>query len=204
MSASVLVETFLAPPRARGEWLADGVRAAGAVSIVAAAIGGDLVDVAVLALAAIGLVIPRFLGIRPALDIAFGVSLLVASWSSVLELYQAWASWDLVVHFVLNGLVAAVAYILAARAGVVPTVAGDRGPLAPAIVLCACFGLTMGVVWEWGEWAGHRFIDSAIFVGYEDTLGDLAAGAAGSIVAGALMRFWSARSRVAHPQHASV
>jgi hypothetical protein len=196
VTPSVLIATFLEPPRTRGEWFADAVRALGAVSIVAAVLGWDLVDVAVLALASIGLVLPRFLGIRPALDATFGLALLVASWSSVLGLYQAWASWDLVVHFVLNGLVAAVAYIVAAHAGVVPAIAGDRGPLAPAIVLSACFGLSMGVVWEWGEWAGHRFVDSSIFVVYEDTLGDLAAGAAGSIAAGALMRFWSAKSRV--------
>lgn len=197
MSPAVLVETFLQPPRTRGEWLADAVRLAGVASMVAAGIGWGFVDVMVFALSAIGLVLPRFLGIRPALDASFGVALLVASWSSVLDLYQAWASWDLVVHFVLNGLVAAVAYIVAARAGVVPTVAGERGPLAPAIVLCACFGTSAGVLWEWGEWAGHRFVDSTIFVAYEDTLGDLAAGAAGSILAGALMRFWSAKSRVA-------
>ncbi|AZZ56284.1 hypothetical protein [Rathayibacter iranicus] len=197
MSGSVLVATFLQPPRTRGEWLADAVRGVGAASIVAAAIGWGLVDVAVLALAAIGLVVPRFLGIRPALDAAFGVALLVASWSSVLGLYEAWVGWDLVVHCVLNGLAAAVAYIVAARAGVVPTVSGARGPLAPAVVLCACFGTTAGVLWEWGEWAGHRFIDSSIFIGYEDTLGDLAAGTVGSLLAGLLLRFWSAKSRLA-------
>lgn len=197
MSVSVFVATFLQPPRTRGEWLADAVRAVGAASVVAAAIGWGLVDVAVLALAAIGLVLPRFLGIRPALDAAFGVALLVASWSSVLDLYEAWVGWDLVVHCLLNGLVAAVAYIVAARAGVVPTVSGERGPLTPAVVLCGCFGTTAGVLWEWGEWAGHRFIDSSIFVGYEDTLGDLAAGTVGSLLAGILLRFWSAKSRLA-------
>ena len=164
MRGVVLVETFLAPPRTRGEWFADGVRMAGVASMVAAGIGWGFVDVMVFALAAIGLVIPRFLGIRPALDAAFGVALLVASWSSVLDLYQAWASWDLVVHFVLNGLVAAVAYLVAARAGVVTT--AERGPLAPVIVLCGCLGTTAGVLWEWGEWAGHRFVDASIFVGY--------------------------------------
>ncbi|AND15508.1 hypothetical protein C5C18_11010 [Rathayibacter tritici] len=199
MSSSALVETFLQLPRTRGEWTADGIRAVGAVSIVTAGVGWDLVDVAVLALAAIGLVLPRFLGIRPALDAAFGVALLVASWSSVLGLYEAWPQWDLVVHCVLNGLIAAVAYIVAARAGVVPAASGERGSLAPAIVLCACFGTTAGVLWEWGEWAGHRFIDSSIFVGYEDTLGDLAAGTLGSVLAGALMRFWSAKSREVRP-----
>jgi len=204
VSAAVLVDTFLQPPRTRGEWFADAVRMLGAASIVAAGIGWGFVDVAVFALSSIGLVLTRFLGIRPALDAAFGVSLLVASWSSVLELYQAWAAWDLVVHFTLNGLAAAVAYIVAARAGVVPTVAGERGPLAPAIVLCACFGTTAGVLWEWGEWAGHRFVDESIFVAYEDTLADLAAGALGSILAGALMRFWSAKSRVPARQHADA
>ncbi|QHC67768.1 hypothetical protein GSU68_15135 [Rathayibacter sp. VKM Ac-2759] len=204
MRTDVLVETFLAPPSTRGEWFADAVRLAGVASMVAAGIGWGFVDVMVFALSAIGLVIPRFLGIRPALDAAFGVALLVASWSSVLDLYQAWASWDLVVHFVLNGLVAAVAYLVAARAGVVSSVVGERGPLAPAIVLCACFGTTAGVLWEWGEWAGHRFVDASIFVGYEDTLGDLAAGAAGSLLAGALMRFWSAKSRLAGRARASA
>ncbi|MBF4461378.1 MULTISPECIES: hypothetical protein [unclassified Rathayibacter] len=196
MSGSVLVATFLQPPRTRGEWFADAVRMAGALSIVAAALGWGLVDVAVFGLAAIGLVLPRFLGIRAALDAAFGIALLVASWSSVLDLYAAWTTWDLVVHGVLNGLVAVVAFLLAARAGVVPPVAGQGGPLAPAVVLCVCFGITAGVLWEWGEWAGHRFIDSSIFVGYDDTLGDLAAGALGSLLAGSLMRYWSATSRV--------
>jgi len=204
VSAAVLVETFLEPPRTRGEWFADGVRALGVASIVAAAIGWGFVDVAVFALSSIGLVLTRFLGVRPALDAAFGVSLLVASWSSVLELYQAWPAWDLIVHFTLNGLAAAVAYVVAAHAGVVPEVRGERGPLAPAIVLCACFGTTAGVLWEWGEWAGHTFIDDSIFVAYEDTLADLAAGALGSILAGALMRFWSAKSRVRSLEHAAV
>ncbi|AJM77036.1 hypothetical protein [Rathayibacter toxicus] len=195
MNVSALVATFLRPPSTRGEWFADGVRFLGIVSILAAAIGWRLVDVAVLALAAIGLVLARSLNLRPALDALCGIALLVAAWSSVLGLYRAWAAWDLVVHFVLNGVVAAVVYLSAVRAGSVPAVVTKHDPILPALILCACFGTTAGVLWEWSEWAGHRFIDSSIFVGYEDTLSDLAAGALGSLLSGALLRFWSVPRR---------
>lgn len=44
-------------------------------------------------------------------------------------------------------------------------------------------GSLLAVLWEIGEWFGHEFIDSAVGVGYRDTLGDLAAGLVGAAVA---------------------
>ncbi|WP_418606141.1 hypothetical protein [Georgenia sp. SUBG003] len=56
-------------------------------------------------------------------------------------------------------------------------------------------GLALAVVWELGEWAGHTYLDPAIFVSYDDTIGDLAAGGAGAAVAGAWL-FWCFRHEV--------
>lgn len=187
-----MIESFLRPPHG-ALVVADAVRLAGLLSIVAVLLWFSPVDVAVLALAAIGLVLPRFLGARPALDAGFGIALLVAAWCGVLELYVTAPLVDLPVHFVLNGLVAAVAYLLLARVGVLAEVPDVRRPRVGVAVVTAALGVVGGVLWEFGEWAGHTFVDSAIFVGYTDTLGDLAVGGLGSVAAGASMGFLAAR-----------
>ena len=51
-------------------------------------------------------------------------------------------------------------------------------------VLTTATGTALAVVWEFGEWYGHTFLDSRIQVGYDDTIGDLAAGMVGALVAG--------------------
>jgi len=45
----------------------------------------------------------------------------------------------------------------------------------------------LAVLWELGEWAGNAWLDRRIQVGYPDTMGDLAAGLAGSVVAAAVV-----------------
>ncbi|MEK8228690.1 hypothetical protein NKG05_25870 [Oerskovia sp. M15] len=45
----------------------------------------------------------------------------------------------------------------------------------------------LALLWETGEWAGATFVDESINVGYVDTLGDLAAGGIGSLLAGLVM-----------------
>jgi hypothetical protein len=192
-----VIENFLRPPRGAGEVLADAVRLLGVLSVAAAAFGWGPLDMAVLALSMIGVVLPRFLGARPALDGAFGIVLLVAAWSSVLDLYTTVAGWDIVVHFLANGLVAAVAYVLLVRIGVLPAAGGSRFPVAAAITLVTAIGLSAGVLWEIVEWAGHTYVDSTIFVAYDDTIGDLVAGGAGAFVAGCSVRFLAAHNRSA-------
>ncbi|MCU1407709.1 MAG: hypothetical protein JWQ43_4012 [Glaciihabitans sp.] len=190
-----MIDTFLRPPRGFAEWFADGVRAIGLLSIITVAVGWGLVEVAVMALVLLGLCVPRLLGVRPALDIVFSVALLVAAWSSVLDLYAKVPDWDVVVHFATNGVIAAVAYILFVRAGIAPGHLDSGVPVISVIVLTTAFGLSGGVLWEIAEWAGHTFIDRSIYVEYNDTIGDLAAGGMGSILAGGLMRFLAADNR---------
>jgi hypothetical protein len=179
-----LVANFLRPAITFGEWFADGVRLFGLGSLVAVAIGWGFVEMAVFALALLGVVLPRFLGAGAVLDAAFGVAVLVAAWSAVLDLYNTIAWWDIVVHFVLNGLVAAVAWLLCLRLGLAFPGAGKRRRFALAVVLTTALGLATGALWEIGEWLGHTYIDGTIYVAYNDTIGDLAAGGAGSVVAG--------------------
>ena len=186
-----MIETFLRAPRGPAELAADGVRVVGVLCIIVALIGWSPLDVAVFALAMLGLVIPRFLGVRPALDAAYGVAVLVAAWSGLLNLYESIEYWDLLIHFVLNGLVAAVVYVLAMRCGVIP----EHAPFRSIVTLTTVFGLAAGVVWEIAEWAGHTFVDETIYVGYNDTIADLTVGGLGALLAGLAGRYLTAESR---------
>jgi hypothetical protein len=47
-------------------------------------------------------------------------------------------------------------------------------------------GLALNAVCETVGWFGHRFLTDSIFVTYDDTIGDMAAGGAGALVAGIL------------------
>lgn len=190
-----MIATFLRPPRGPAELFADAMRVLGLLSGVVALIGWSAVDAAVFGLVLLGLVLPRFLGARPALDAAFALTLLVAGWSAVTDLYLVVRWWDLPVHFALNGLLAAVAYLLLIRLGYVPDPNAQRVPLAATVVLTVALGLAAGVLWEIGEWAGHTFIDETIFVGYTDSIGDLAIGGAGALAAGLAGQYLVGRSR---------
>ncbi|MET0303604.1 MAG: hypothetical protein ABW040_06105 [Microbacteriaceae bacterium] len=178
-------QRFLHPPSSVAEVLADLLRIAGLVSVVVAAIAWTASDAGVLAFVLLGLVIPRFLGMRALLDVLSGATLLVAGWSSVIDVYSRIGWWDLAVHFLGGGVVAAMSYLLFVRLGWLP---GPRQTTAVAVVVLATvIGLAGGAVWELLEWLGHTFIDSAIFVDYDDTIGDMALGGLGSVAAGVLL-----------------
>lgn len=180
-----LRDDLLRRPRTAWEVAADVVRAVSAVSILVAGIGWGVTDAAVLLLAASAALMPRMLGLRGGLDAAFGAIVLVAAWSGVLELYTSVVGWDVVVHVVCTGIVALVAVVVLARAGAVAT-PGDAPAWVPA-VLTTTVGLALSAVWEMAEWLGHTYVDSAIFVAYDDTIGDMVAGGAGALVAGLVL-----------------
>jgi len=190
-----VAEAFLRRPHGTLEYVADAVRVVAALSVVVVGVGWGVAEIAVLMLALLGTLVPRMLGLRASVDLMVGVAVLGAAWSSVFELYTRVAGYDTVVHFVLNGLLAAVVVVLARRVGwvVSPDDAGrggaGRSARVGSVVLTVAFGLAAGTLWEMGEWAGHTLVDSAIFVGYDDTIGDLAAGGLGSLLAGLAMPF---------------
>lgn len=182
-----MIENFLRRPHSPGDYAADVVRIAGLLSVIAAAVWWTWTDAGILALALPALLLPRFLGTRSWLDILFGIVVLVAAWSNVLDLYTMVVGWDLVVHFVCTGLIAVMGYLLLASRRVVPSGPGGRIPPRSAIVLGLALGLAASAVWEMIEWAGFTFISDEIFVTYQDTIGDMVAGGLGGLVGGTLL-----------------
>jgi hypothetical protein len=168
---------------------ADLVRVAGLASVGWAAAHGQWVNAALFSLVLLGLVLPRIVGSRPLADLGYGVVLLFAAWSAVLDLYIRYDWLDVVVHTVAGGLTAALAHRILVRCGVLPTsdAPGLRHPRVGLLVTTAALGTALGVLWEVGEWYGHTFLDHRIQVGYGDTIGDLASDAVGSIAAGLLL-----------------
>ncbi|WP_144720535.1 hypothetical protein [Agrococcus jejuensis] len=173
---------LLRRPATAWEVLADVVRIAGVVSIVVAGVTGAATDAAVLLLAASACLLPRMLGLRGGLDAGFGIVVLVAAWSGVLDVYTSIAWWDVAVHVVCTGVVAVVALVVLARAGVVAS--PRASPTWVPIVVATTVGLALAAVWEVTEWVGHTLVDSQIFVAYDDTIGDIVAGGVGALLGG--------------------
>ncbi|MDK1359835.1 hypothetical protein QNO00_06090 [Arthrobacter sp. zg-Y1219] len=184
-----MIDALLRRPSGAGEFFADAVRLLCLFSLTAALLWYGPVEVSVFLLVLMGTLISRCLDISRAFDGLYGLTLLAAAWSSVLNLYARVGWWDLPVHFAATGVIAATAYLLLARLGAVPAPSPHAGAAlriaVPALVLAV--GLGVSVLWELGEWWGYTFVDESINVGYQDTMGDLAAGGLGALVAGAVL-----------------
>jgi hypothetical protein len=178
---------FLRRPRGLADYTADGLRVLGVLFVIVAAIGSSPTDAGILALALPALMVPRALGMRGGMDVAVGVTVLVAAGSNVLDLYRTIVGWDLVVHFVCTGVIAATGYLILARCGVVPGQDEPAFRRRTAIVVVTILGLAVSALWEMLEWAGRTFVTAEIFVTYQDTIGDMAVGGAGALVAGVLV-----------------
>ena len=195
-------EDFLRPAASPAEWAADGIRLLGLISVLAAFVWWTPTDAGILALALPALLLPRLLGVLPWFDVLYGVTVSVAAWSNVLDLYRSIAWWDLVVHFVATGIIASIGYVALQRSGVLP----DRPRRRTAIVLLPTVGLAISAIWEMVEWLGKTFVDSEIFVTYPDTIGDMAVGGAGALLMGivlARIRIDRAANRAADRKDAS-
>jgi len=181
----MMIENFLRRPRTAAEIVADGVRAFGLLSVVIAAVWFDLTDAGVLAFALPGLLIPRFVGVRAGVDISFCLTLLVAAWSNVFDLYTRIAWWDLAVHFVCTAMIAALVYLWFSRLGVISS--RGRYPVFGAVLITTMLGLALSALWEMVEWIGHAYISAEIFVAYDDTISDMAVGGLGALLAGVVV-----------------
>jgi hypothetical protein len=178
--------------------VADVLRAGGLASLVWAAAAGEWVNAALFALVLGGLMLPRMVPTRPAVDLAYGATLLFAAWSAVEDLYMRYGELDNVVHAVACGLVAAVVHRLLVTASALPP-AEDRSLRRAGtgvVVTVWALGLALGTLWEAGEWFGHTHLDQRIQVGYSDTVEDLMADCLGALAAGLVV----ARSGRVQPQ----
>jgi len=170
------------PPRSLTDWLSDAVRALAIVIVLASSFALPFTDFAVLSMTLPAVMLSRMIGLRSGLDLITCVTVFVAAGSNVIDLYRTWTGWDLVVHLVCTGVLAAIALVLLDDAGVI----GSTGRRRTPIVVATIAGLALSAVWEMVEWFGYRFITDAIFVTYDDTIGDMMAGGAGALIAGVL------------------
>lgn len=167
----------------------DAVRLAAAASAVVGFTAYGALGGALFMLVLGGTMIPRALGAPTVLDVAYCGTILFAAWAAQLDWYVSVEWLDVVVHALVTGLVATmVHFALVKLAAVAPPddTRLRRARLGSALTTAA-LGVALATVWEFGEWFGHTQIDERIQVGYGDTIGDLAAGALGAVLAGLLL-----------------
>lgn len=166
----------------------DLLRAAAALSVPLGVLVDGWIPGALFLLVLGGTMLPRALGAPAWLDATHCSVILFAGWAAILDLYRHVLWLDLVIHGAATGLVAVMVLLGLSRLGAVGTV-HHRLPRQHlgVVVVTSSLGLAGAVLWELGEWFGHTFLDGRIRVGYGDTVGDLAAGAAGSLLAGLLI-----------------
>ncbi|UOQ59411.1 hypothetical protein MUN76_10130 [Leucobacter rhizosphaerae] len=179
-----MIENFLRPPRTLAEWIADGLRVLGVLGVVVAAIWFTPTDAGILAFTLPALVGARFIGVPPAFDIAFSVTVQIAAWSNVIDLYRTVEGWDVVMHLVCTAVLTAMLYEFLARLDVVPGLGAPALRRRTVIVAFTGIGLAISALWEMVEWVGFVGITDDIFVEYHDTIGDMAVGGLGSLIAG--------------------
>lgn len=173
---------------------ADLARLAAAVGLGYAGVRLGFVATALMALVLLGLVLPRLLRVPEGLDLAIGLVLPAAAWSSLLDLYVTYPWLDLVVHLVITGLVSALGFHLLAVVGFLrPPYQGS--PSLPRWLLVTALGLGLSILWELGEWYGDAYLDPAIQTGWWDTLGDVTVGVLGALVTGIVLSGADQRSR---------
>ncbi|MGP9695216.1 hypothetical protein ACT3TZ_11430 [Brachybacterium sp. AOP25-B2-12] len=108
---------------------------------------------------------------------------LLAAVSSFFLLYERIGWWDVPVHILTTGAVAVLAGWVLRRERL-------RGRL---IVAC---GMVLSLVWEGLELWGHVVVDPRVYVAVWDTVGDVASGALGSVIAAWVWTRWIERSAV--------
>lgn len=157
----------------------DVVRVLALASVVVGTWWSGLVATALFLLVLGGCMVPRAIGAPTALDVTFSGTLLFAAWAAQLDWYVAVGWLDVVVHAGATGLIAVMSLVALRTWGVL----GPARSRSETAVLVLGLGSVLAVLWELGEWAGNALLDPRIQVGYPDTMGDLAAGLAGSAVA---------------------
>lgn len=178
-----MIENFLRPPTSIAEYVADALRLIGVLSVGIAAVWFAITDVGIVAFALPALVAPRFIGVPPVFDSAFCVTVLVAAWSNVFDLYRSVVGWDIVMHFVCTALMAPMLYLLFVRLQAAPA-PGSSVKRRVIILSFVTLGLAISALWEMVEWVGYVFISDDIYVEYHDTIGDMAVGGLGALITG--------------------
>lgn len=137
------------------------------------------------------LVVPRIAALPRPVDLAVGVTWLLAGWTNAAGWYVSVDWIDIPIHVVTPGATAAAIYLLLVRVALVPPLQ-ERQVRGPAlVVLTFALGAALAVLWEFYEWLRYAGPQGSPVVGYSDTIGDLLNGCIGSVVAGLGLAVWA-------------
>jgi hypothetical protein len=182
-----------------GDWtplVRDGIdvlRVGLVLATAAALLAGETAGALALGFAALLALVARAINLPRAYDLPFVLVLSLHAAGEALGWYDEIEWFDRVVHVVLPCLVAPVLYIGLARLDVLPDPRDEthaRHYTGMAIVTF-CLGMAVGGLWEIVEFASDGTLDTALSEGNADTVGDLVADAAGSLLGALLLVAWA-------------
>ncbi|QFQ02779.1 hypothetical protein CUROG_07120 [Corynebacterium urogenitale] len=182
-----MIDNFLRRPQLLGEIVADLLRVLGALAVVFVLFRNGWTDAGIMAFTLPGLLLPKFVGLKPWWDACATSMLLIAALSNISDLYARISGWDLFVHFVCTGIVAGLFVFALANLGVFAYPTDSSQHQVQGCILTVLMGLALAAVWEIIEWLGFEFITREIKVEYGDTITDMIAGGLGALVAGVIM-----------------
>ena len=110
-------------------------------------------------------------------DILLTLPFLIDTAGNALDLYDTINWWDDANHLVNWALLSGAVGVLAWRCGV---------PRLPTVAYVVGFGATTAILWEVAEYYAFIRNSPELATAYTDTLGDLALGLTGSVVAGVI------------------
>lgn len=180
-----------------GRWVFDVAVLVAVASGAWLAVQGDWDAVVRFAVIAGFMLAARGADVPPTFAAAFAVLVLFATWAAVQHWYRQITHFDVLVHFLTPGSLAAVTFFVLVSARLLPPARSSSPHLrawAP-VVWVTLAGVTMAVVWEFYEWVVEQVRPAGMVVGYTDTVVDLLAGMLGSVTAGVLVLWWARRSR---------
>ena len=156
---------------------------------------GDAKGAFNLALGAVVLGAARLANLPRLYDLALIIAMTLTQGGEAAGLYDTWAWYDRVVHFLVPMLTSQVLYLCLARIEVLPDPQQEtlRRHNAGMFVVTFAIGLAVGALWEIFEWTSDGVFGSDLSQGNVDTVGDLIADASGSLAGGALMVLWSVK-----------
>ncbi len=176
-----------------GRWILDVALLVALASAAWKALAGDWDAVVRFSVVAVLMYSPRAAKVPPPFAAGFATFLLLATWAGVEHWYRQISWFDVMVHFLTPGSLAAAAYFALVHWRVMPAPSDDRPGLRTwsPLVWVTGVGVTGAVLWEFYEWVINQIRPQSLLLRYSDTILDLFAGTLGSLVASGLVLWWS-------------
>ena len=170
--------------------VADALRVVALLSIVVAGLLYSWTDALDFVVVSAVLWVPRIAGLPRPVDLAIGVTWLVAGWADVAHWYLTHPWVDIPIHGTTPGASAAAVYLLLVRVQLVPELSERHVRRRALVLLTFALGATLAVLWEFYEWVRYHGAGPPL-VGYNDTILDLLMGCISSLLAGVVLAWWA-------------